>query len=473
MESVPYAPEGTFSVTALTAPDLNEEKTMIGMRSVTHRRMAMGIGMAAIATLTLAGCAEGGGDTADSGSVEGETVRISGGITGTEADALNESFAAFTEDTGITVEYTGDKGFEGNIVTKVAGGNAPDIGIVPQPGLLKTLVDTGEVQPAPESVEANVDENWTPDWKSYGTFDDVFYAAPMLANIKGYVWYSPKSFAEWGVEVPKTWDEQLALTKTIQETTGSAPWCAGFSSEAASGWPGTDWIEDLVLRQSGADVYDDWVAGDVEFTDPKIADAFTAVGEILLDPNYVNAGFGDVKSINSTAFADVAAKVADRTCALTHQASFLSANFLDVTTAEGETPVVAPDGDVYAYVMPGYTEGEATIEVGGEFVTAFAESAAITQVLEYMATPEWADIRVGLGGSISSNLNADPSKASSPFLTEAMELLQDPNTTVRFDGSDLMPATVGSGSFWKGMVDWVDGKDQATVLSDIQAGYAN
>ena len=52
-----------------------------------------------------------------------------------------------------------------------------------------------------------------------------------------------------------------------------------------------------------------------------------------------------------------------------------------------------------------------------------------------------------------------------------MTLLQDPNTTVRFDASDLMPATVGSGSFWRGMVDWVDGKDTATVLSDIQAGY--
>ena len=76
-----------------------------------------------------------------------------------------------------------------------------------------------------------------------------------------------------------------------------------------------------------------------------------------------------------------------------------------------------------------------------------------------MSTPEWADARVELGGNISANLNADPSLASSEFLTEAMKLLQDPNTTVRFDASDLMPSTVGSGSFWKGMVDWIDGKD--------------
>ncbi|HEX5859252.1 MAG TPA: ABC transporter substrate-binding protein [Microbacterium sp.] len=446
---------------------------MNGMRSSVRRRAAVGLGLVAISTLVLAGCAEGGGEDADSGSVEGETVRISGGITGIEAENMQKSFDKFTEDTGIIVEYTGDKGFEGNIVTKVQGGDAPDIAIVPQPGLLRTLVGTGEVVEAPEGVVSNVDENWSEDWKAYGTVDDVFYAAPMLANIKGYVWYSPASFEEWGVEVPTTYDELLTLTETIVQTTGGPAWCAGFESEAASGWPGTDWIEDLVLRLSGPEVYDQWVAGDVKFTDPEIEDAFNAVGEILLNPEYVNASFGDVRSINSTAFAAVAAPVANGTCPLTHQASFLSANFLDTVNAAGEVPTVAPDGDVYAFVLPGFEEGAATIEVGGEFVTAFSDDAATVQVLEYMSTAEWADERVGLGGNISANLNADPSLASSEFLTEAMTLLQDPNTTVRFDASDLMPSTVGAGSFWKGMISWIDGEDTATVLSDIQAGYEN
>jgi alpha-glucoside transport system substrate-binding protein len=439
--------------------------------TVHRRRVITPIALLGVATLALAGCAEGG--ESDSDSVEGQTVRISGGITGGEATALQATFDTFTEDTGITVEYTGDKEFEGNIVTKVTGGSAPDIAIVPQPGLLKTLVETGEVKPAPEAVEANVDANWSPDWKKYGTFDGVFYTAPMLANIKGYVWYSPASFAEWGVEVPTTYDEVIELTETIQEKTGTAPWCVGFASGKASGWPGTDWIEDLVLRQGGPEVYDDWVAGDVKFTDPELKEAFDAVGLILQNPEFVNAGFGDVKSINSTAFGDVAAKVADGSCALTHQASFLSANFLEAKTASGETPVVAPDGDVYGFVLPGIEAGAANVEVGGEFVTAFSDSAATQAVLEFMSTPEWADLRVEQGGSISANLNADPSLASSDLLTEAMELLQDPNTTVRFDASDLMPSVVGSGSFWTGMVNWIDGRDTETVLSDIQAGYAN
>ena len=435
-------------------------------------RLLAPLAFVGVAAFALAGCAEGG--SGDSGDGEGKTtVRISGGITGIEADDLNESFAAFTEDTGITVEYTGDKSFEGNIVTKVTGGDAPDIAIVPQPGLLKTLVDTGKVKAAPEGVETAVDENWSEDWKKYGTFDDTFYAAPMLANLKGYVWYSPASFAEWGVEVPKTWDEMITLTDTIVEKTGGPAWCAGFASDAASGWPGTDWIEDLVLRQSGAETYDSWVAGDVKFTDPEIKEAFDAVGTILLNPDYENAGYGDVNSINATAFGDVAAAVADGSCALTHQASFLSANFLDVQTAAGETPTVAPDGDVYAFILPGLTEGELQIEGGGEFVTGFSDDESTVKVLEFMASPEFADARVKLGGVLSANKKADPNLASSEFLKEAMLIMQDDSTVFRFDASDLMPSTVGNGSFWKGMVDWIDGKDTDTVLSDIQAGYEN
>jgi alpha-glucoside transport system substrate-binding protein len=435
-------------------------------------RLLAPVGLLAVGAIALAGCAEG-----DSGSGEGSggetTVRISGGITGAEADLLNQSFEQFTADTGIKVVYTGDKSFEGNIVTKVTGGDAPDIAIVPQPGLLKTLIGTGDVQKASDTVSSNVDQYWGEDWKSYGSEDGTFYAAPMLANLKGYVWYSPAKFKEWGVEVPKTLDELMTLTATIQQKTGAAPWCAGFASGDASGWPGTDWIEDMVLRQSGPEVYDQWVANEVKFTDAPIKEAFDATGKILLNPAYVNAGFGDVKSINSVAFADVAAKVADGSCPMTHQASFLSSNFLTVTNAAGQTPTVAPDGDVYAFLLPGVKEGELAVEGGGEFVTAFSDDANVQKVVEFMSTPEFADARVKLGGVISANKGADPSLASSEFLSEAMKTLQDPSTTLRFDASDLMPATVGSGSFWKGMVSWIDGASTDQVLSDIQAGYNN
>jgi alpha-glucoside transport system substrate-binding protein len=443
----------------------------MGMSS--RQRLLIPLAALSVVGLALAGCTETGSGGGNSDNVKGQTVKISGGITGTEADALNKTFDGFTKKTGIKVVYTGDKSFEGNIVTKVNGGDAPDIAIVPQPGLLATLVGTGQVIAPDATVTSNVSKYWSSAWKQYGTVKGKFYAAPMLANVKGYVWYSPAKFKEWGVDIPKTYDDLLALTKTIRDKTGAAPWCAGFASDAASGWPGTDWIEDLVLRQAGPDVYDQWVAGKVKFTDPQIKDAFDAVGKILLNPQYVNAGFGDVKSINSTAFADVAAKVADGTCPMTHQASFLSSNFLTVQTKAGKTPTIAPDGDVYAFILPGIKEGASSVEAGGEFVASFSNKKAVQMVQEFMSTPDFANARVKLGGVISANNGADPSLASSQFLTDAMKTLQNPKTVVRFDASDLMPATVGSGSFWKGMVNWVDGTPTDQVLSAIQAGYQN
>jgi alpha-glucoside transport system substrate-binding protein len=407
------------------------------------------------------------------GDLSGKSVSIYTSIVAPEDQPQIDSYKPFEECTGAKIKYEGSKEFEAQLPVRVKSGNPPDIAFVPQPGLLKTLVETGKVKAAPDSVSKAVDENWSKDWKNYGTFDGTFYSAPKLANLKGYIWYSPAKFKEWGVEVPKTWDEMMTLTDTIKQKSGEKPWCVGFASGDASGWPGTDWIEDLVLRQSGPEVYDKWVSGDVKFTDPEIKDAFDAVGSIILNPDYVNAGFGDVKSINATAFGDVAAKVADGTCALTHQASFLSANFLDVKNAAGETPTVAPDGDVYAFIMPGMKEGELSVEGGGEFVAGFNTDPSTVKVLEFMASPEFADARVKLGGVISANKKADPSNASSQFLQEAMGIIQDDKTTFRFDASDLMPSTVGSGSFWKGMVDWVDGKSTDEVLSNIQAGYEN
>ncbi len=145
-----------------------------------------------------------------------------------------------------------------------------------------------------------------------------------------------------------------------------------------------------------------------------------------------------------------------------------------MTNAAGETPTIAPDGDVYAFLTPGVTEGELAVEGGGEFVAAFSDDESVQKVVEFMSTPEFADdARVKLGGVISANKGADPSLASSEFLTEAMKTLQDPNTTLRFDASDLMPATVVAGSFWKGMVSWIDGTPTDEVLSNIQAGYDN
>ena len=437
------------------------------MRSTFNRRIIAPIAIAAIAGITLAGCSGGpGGATASGGEGDG-VVTVYGTIADTEAELLEESWAAWEKENDIDIQYESSKEFESQISIRAQGGTPPDLAIFPQPGLLADLASRDLIKPAPEAVEANADKYWSEDWKAYGTVGDTFYGAPLMASVKGFIWYSPSKFKEWGVEVPTTWDDLLAVTKTIQEKTGAAPWCAGFGSGDASGWPGTDWIEDLVLRQAGPDVYDEWVKNEVSFESPEIKAAFDSVGEILLNPAYVNAGLGegDVATINATAFGDVAIPVADGTCPMTHQASFFD-GFITDAGAE-----VGPDADVWAFITPGVEEGAPAVTGGGEIVGAFTDDADVQKVQEYLSSAEWANSRVELGGVISANSGLDPESASSPILQEAIKILQDEKTTFRFDASDLMPGAVGAGTFWKGMTSWINGTPTDEVLTQIESGW--
>ncbi|GHD80741.1 carbohydrate ABC transporter substrate-binding protein (CUT1 family) [Salinibacterium amurskyense] len=440
------------------------------MISHNFRRAMLPIATLGVASMVLSGCASGTSGTGgpgDAGEADG-VVTIYGTIADTEAELLEESWADWEEANDIDIQYESSKEFEAQISIRAQGGNAPDIAIFPQPGLLADLASRDYIQPAPEGVASNVAEYWSEDWAAYGTTGDTLYGAPLMASVKGFVWYSPSQFAEWGVEVPETWDELLALTQTIADETGTAPWCAGFGSDAATGWPGTDWVEDLVLREAGPDVYDQWVSHEIPFSDPAIVSAFDSVGEILLNPDYVNAGFGDVKSINSTPFGDPARALGDGSCALHHQASFFDGFIQDPKNGNA---TVGPDADIWAFVTPSVEAGGNAVTGGGEIVGAFSNDEDTIAVQEFLSSPEWANARVKLGGVISANNGLDPESASSPILQQAITILQDPDTTFRFDASDLMPGVVGAGSFWTGMVDWINGKSTEEVLSTIDASW--
>jgi alpha-glucoside transport system substrate-binding protein len=437
------------------------------MGSTVHRRI-LPIAVASIAAITLAACSSGGDGgggegPGDRGEADG-VVTIYGTIADTEAELLEESWADWEAENDIDIQYESSKQFEAEIGSRAQAGDTPDLAIFPQPGLLGDLADRGYVQPAPEGVADNVSEYWSEDWAGYATVSDTLYGAPLMASVKGFIWYSPSLFEENGWAVPETWDDLLALSQQIADS-GVKPWCAGFGSDAATGWPGTDWVEDLVLRQAGPEVYDQWVENEVPFTDDQIKTAFESVGEILLDEDYVNAGYGDVTTINSTPFGDPATALVDGDCVLHHQASFYDGFISDA----GGT--VAEDGDIWAFLTPGDEAGASAVTGGGEIVAAFSNDEDTIAVQEYLSSPEWANSRVSLGGVISANTGLDPANASSGILTQAIEILQDENTTFRFDASDLMPGAVGSGTFFSGMVDWINGDDLDTVLEQIEAGW--
>ncbi|BDZ65246.1 ABC transporter substrate-binding protein [Agromyces mangrovi Wang et al. 2018] len=449
------------------------------MSTIRKRRLLLPLAVAATVGFALTACT---GDIANEsaedvdcseyeeyGTYEGASVTIGGTIVDIEADRLVESWTDFSNCTGIEIDYQGSQEFEAQIAVLAEGGNAPDIGFVPQPGLVERLADGGWLIPASADVEANADEWWTEDWKAYGTVDDVFYGAPLMSNIKGYIWYSPSEFEENGWEIPATLDELRDLSDEIVAAGDHKPWCVGLESGVATGWPGTDWVEDYVLRLQGADYYDQWVTHEIPFNDPGIVEAFDEVGEYLKNEDMVNGGIGDVSTLVTEAFGTAGLPILDGECSLHHQASFYETFW----NAEGGDEVtVASNGDVFGFMLPPENAGDPlAVTGGGEIVTAFTDAEEVEVVRTYLSSDTWANNRVSLGGVISANLGVDPENASSELLVQSIEILQNPETTFRFDGSDLMPGAVGADSFWSGIVDWVTGSDTQSVVDAIEASW--
>lgn len=458
------------------------------MRPLNKRRgLASTAALVLAGAIALAGCGsdddDGGGSAGGTspgegkaecegltefGDLTGKKVHIYTSIVTPEDTAHKDSYKLFTECTGAEVEYEGSKEFEAQLVVRVRSGNAPDIAYVPQPGLLQTLVtDTGKVVEAPDSVAANVDEWFGEDWKGYGTVDGTFYAAPLGANVKSFVWYSPKVFEKNGWEIPETWDDMVALSDTIAAT-GMKPWCAGISSGDATGWPVTDWLEDVILRDAGADFYDQWVNHEVPFNDEKVVGALDRAGAILKNDKYVNGGYGDVKSIATTTFQDGGLPILQEKCAMHRQASFYAANWPEGTD-------VSETGDAFAFYLPTTNEDNGRpVLGGGEFVAAFDDRPEVQAFQTYLSSDTWANEKAKNtpgGGWVSANTGLDINNLVSPIDKLSAETFQDPEAVFRFDGSDQMPGAVGSGSFWTEMTAWITGKDTQAALDKIEESW--
>ena len=218
-------------------------------------------------------------------------------------------------------------------------------------------------------------------------------------------------FADNGWEIPETWDDMLALSDTIAGT-GIKPWCAGIESGEATGWPATDWLEDVLLRSAGPDVYDQWVNHEIPFNDPQVATALDEVGGILKNDDYVNGGIGDVKSIATTAFQEGGLPILDGECAMHRQAGFYAANWPEGTD-------VAEDGDVFAFYLPTISEdfGRPVLG-GGEFVTAFSDDTEVQALQTYLSTDVWANEKAKAtpgGGWVSANKGLQVENLVSPI----------------------------------------------------------
>jgi alpha-glucoside transport system substrate-binding protein len=400
--------------------------------------------------------------------LSGETITVSGTWLSPESEVVESIFDIFEARTGATVKYVGSDSFEQQIIIDAEAGSAPNIAIFPQPGLAADLASRGFLTPLKDGTADWVRENYAAgqSWVDLGTYagkdgKDALYGMFFRVDVKSLVWYSPENFEDAGYEVPTSMEDLKALSDQIVAD-GGTPWCIGLGSGAATGWPATDWVEDMMLRTQTPDVYDAWVKNEISFDDPRIVAAIEEFGAFALKDGYAAGGAG---AVASTDFRDSPKGLfsSPPQCYMHHQASFIPAFFPEGT-------VVGEDADFFYF--PAYADKDLGKPVlgGGTLFAITNPSEGAQALIEFLRDPAAHEVWMAAGGFLTPHKGVDLSK----FVSETDRGLNNillGATTFRFDGSDLMPGGVGAGSFWTGMVDYAGGKDATEVATEIQSSW--
>ena len=415
---------------------------------------------AASAIAFLSACTPAGTETTEGQAVESRpgTVTVLGAISGEQQAQLEAALQPFEEKTGIEVIYEGTDAFTTLLPVRIDSNDAPNVAMFPQPGLMRSLAEEGALVPLDEVLSREELAQYYPEsWIELSEVNNQVYGIWYRAAVKSLVWYVPEQFRQAGYEPPKTWDEMMALSDRMIKD-GKTPWCLGLESGNASGWPGTDWIEEIVLRQSGPDYYDQWVNHEVPFDAPKVQNAFNKFGEIAESPNYV---WGGTTGALSIPWGDsVAGLFGDNPdCMMHRQGNFISGFF-----PEG----VVLGKDIDFFPTPDINEQYPNaLVVAGDIFAITKDSPEARQLMTYLATPEPHEIWAAAGGFLSANKQVDLNVYPDEISRKQAALLTTAEI-VRFDGSDLMPGAVGTGTFWSGIMDFVAGSSAAEVTEKIE-----
>ncbi len=418
------------------------------MKKISSWRALVILGLASL----LPACNGGDGNR----SSEPGTVTVLGVVIGEQQAKLEQALAPFEEETGIDVIYTGTDAFATLLPVQVDSRNAPDIAMFPQPGLMRDFAREGSLVPVGDFLD--VTDAYSQDWLD--TVDGDLYGVWYRASVKSLVWYSPQAFEAAGYTVPTTWDEMMTLSDQIVAE-GKTPWCLGMESGDATGWVGTDWVEDIMLRTAGPDVYDQWIKHAIPFTDDRVKAAFQTFGTIALNPDYV---IGGSVGVLSTPFGDAPNPLFENPpgCYLHRQANFIASFFpesVDLAT------------DVSIFPLPGINPAYGTpVLVAGDVFAMFNDTPEARALMEYLASPTPHEIWAQLGGYISPHQQVSLDVYPDELTRQQAEILANADI-IRFDASDMMPGAVGTGTFWTGITSYVGGTDVDTVLADIENSW--
>jgi alpha-glucoside transport system substrate-binding protein len=401
--------------------------------------------------------------------LKGETLTIFGPWRGDDETHVQVVLEYFREATGADVKYSSSENYEQQVVIDTQAGSPANISVLPQPGLIADLASKGLLAPLTDADKAWMVENYGAgqSWVDIGTSKDKdgkpqFLGFSYKTDVKSLVWYSPENFADAGYEVPKTMEELIALSDKIVAD-GGKPWCIGLGSGGATGWPATDWIEDIMLRTQSPEVYDKWVTNEVKFTDPAVTGALDIFGSFAKNDAYVDGGAAGVAS---TDFRDSPKGLFSTPpkCYMHHQASFIP-SFFPEGTKMGE------DADFFYF--PTYASkpelGKPVLGAGTLF-TITSDSKAARAFIDFLKLPLAHELWMADGGFLTPLKSANPAAYANDAARKQGEIMATAST-FRFDGSDLMPGKIGAGAFWTGMVDFVGGKSSADTGAEIQKAW--
>lgn len=403
------------------------------------------------------------------GKYKGTKVTAFGAFADADEVKFNENVKDFEDKTGIDIQYESSKQFEVTISTRVDAGNPPDIVDFPQPGLMGTIAKTGKLIDLHTFMSDDyLKGQYLQSWLDMATKTDKDGKSVMAGvwervNVKSLVWYPKKAFDAAGYKVPTTWDELMALQDQIAQD-GDTPWCIGIESGAATGWPATDWLEEIMLRTTSLENYDKWVTGDLKFSSPEVKNAADVMAKIWTDDKFV---YGGRTAIVSTNFGDAPAPMFAEPpkCWLHKQGNFITSFF--PTDKKLQAGV-----DYDFFYLPGIDpQYGKPVEVGGDVWSMFNDRPETRAVMEWFSRAEHLKTWLASGGTIAPQKDGQLDWYGNDIDRGVAKILQDA-TSVRYDGSDLMPGEVGTGAFWKEMTSWVSGtEDLDTALANIDAAW--
>ena len=394
----------------------------------------------------------------------GKTINIWTSMDKPVYEGLAAELAPKAKALGINVKWTQVSNINQILPTKAAAGALPDIATVPQPGVLQSLLKYAT--PLNNILDVNaLQQSMIPGVLDTATFNGKLYGVLISANVKGLVFYPKAAFTAKGYTVPTTLAELETLTNKIKSD-GHTPWCAGIGSGAATGWPMTDWIEELVLKQDGIQTYNDWITHKVKFNSPQITNAANEVSKLLFTQGNVNGG---QKAIASTNFQTADNPMFNQSpgCYLFMQGSFITAFF--PTKDQQNNPLKY----VGVFGFPPVTAGgNNPIEGGGDTASIYKDSPAAEAVMKLLAETDLGTVAAGNGSSFLSPHKDFPLSAYKSAFTQVVAKIAYAANGFGFDASDSMPGAVGAGTFWKQMTSWTAGQTSLTsALKAIDASW--